>query len=63
MQDVLEGPLACAILLLRARSSKAAWTWARGAYTGVPERDKGPRTLLAAFYNILLGPTLLEWIP
>jgi len=27
---------------------------ARGAYTGVREHDKGPRTQLADFFNILL---------
>ena len=38
-----------------ARSSKAAGPLARGAYTGVREHDKGPRTPLADFFNILLG--------
>ena len=35
-------------------SSKAAGTLARGAYTKVREYDKGLRTPLAAFFNILL---------
>ena len=42
-QDVQKGP-----------SSKAAGHLARGAYTAVREQDKGPRTPLAAFFNILL---------
>jgi hypothetical protein len=51
-QDVQKGP-----------SGKAAGALARGAYTGVREHDKGPRTPLADFFNILLdlpshpGPT------
>ena len=43
-QDVQKGP-----------SSKAGGALARGAYTGVREHDKGPRTPLADFFNILLG--------
>ena len=42
-QDVQKGP-----------SSKASGALARGAYTGVREHDKGPRTQLADFFNILL---------
>ena len=34
--------------------SKAAGPLARGAYTAVREHDKGPRTTLAGFFNILL---------
>ena len=37
-----------------ARSSKAAGPLAHGAYTKVREYDKGPRTPLAAFFNISL---------
>ena len=39
-------------------SSKAAGTLAHGAYTKVREYDKGPRTPLAAFFNILLE----QWV-
>ncbi len=34
-------------------SSKAAGHLARGAYGSVREHDKGPRTPLASFFNIL----------
>ena len=54
MQDVQKGPLARAQPLRRGRSSKAAGPLACGAYTGVREQDKGPRTPLADFFNILL---------
>ena len=37
-----------------ARSSKAAGPSVRGVYTGVREHDKGPRTRLADFFNVLL---------
>ena len=42
-QDVQKGP-----------SSKAAGPLAGGAYKKVREHGKGPRTPLAAFFNILL---------
>ena len=38
-----------------ARSSKAAGPLVRGAYRGVREDDKGTRTPLADFFNILPG--------
>ncbi len=47
-QDVQKGP-----------SSKAAGALAGGAYEGVREHDKGPRTQLADFFNTLLGNTRL----
>jgi len=39
----------------RLSTGKAAGALARGAYTGVREHVKGPRTQLATFFNILLG--------
>ena len=38
----------------RPSTGKAAGAFARGAYTGVREHDKGPRTQLGDFFNILL---------
>jgi hypothetical protein len=41
--------------------SKGEWgDFARGAYAGVREHDKGPRTPLAAFFNIL---QIIEGLP
>jgi hypothetical protein len=51
IQDVQKGP-----------SSKAAGHLAGGAYEGVREHDKGPRTPLADFFNILLRIISSWWL-
>ena len=41
-------------MLKKVRPARPQALW-RAERTGVREHDKGPRTLLAAFFNILLG--------